>query len=175
MASKARSFRVSNVKLGLDGNIIQALSKFEGRIKDEVLRASAFAGATVLYEDMRTRINSKSGKLRDSIYRYRDRNAEADYHKSYIVGPNKRKAPHWYNVEYGHWRYNRWAGRWLRSKSNPSARGPAAHDLPGRLDTPVWTPAQPYIRPTYEGSMGRAMQASLSKARELVENVMRTL
>ena len=176
MATKsARAYRSSSVKLGFDSNIVQALDKLDKKIKEEVLRAVAFEGATTLYDDMRMRVPVHSGKLRDSIYRYRDRRLETDYFKSYLIGPNKRKAPHWYNVEYGHWRYNRWAGRWLRSKSNPNARGPSAHDLPGKLDTPVWTPASPYIRPTYDGAMVRAIQNSLSKAKELVGNVMRTM
>jgi hypothetical protein len=91
----------------------------------------------------------------------------------YTIGPNKGKAQHWYNVEYGHWLYNRYAnGRWLRSKSNKNRRGPSAHDIPsGRLLTPQWVAGDRYIDRTWEQNKDAAVAAMKRRFAEKVKEI----
>jgi hypothetical protein len=140
----------ARLKLSMVGGLkdLQAAARF-------ALQDAAFAGATVLYDELRLRAPVKTGTLRDSMDRFYAKSS-TPARQTYYVGPNKKYAPHWYNVEFGHWRYNTSAnGFFQKSKSNPKSKikSPpgnwrAVHDLPGALPQPAWVPAHPYIRPS---------------------------
>lgn len=111
-------------------SLVDAVHQFGQKVTGEPLRRAAAAGALVLYEEMVPRVPVRTGTLKDSIYRYwlrRDGNAER---QTYVVGPNKAKAPHWHLVEYGHMQLNG-----------------------------AWVPAQPYIRPAFDARAADAVQA----------------
>jgi len=156
----ARKFPIDRTKVGLQGDLIAQLDQFERKIKEKMLISAVAAGAKVMYDEVKLNVPVDTGKLRDSIYRFYDKSQSGRAVATYIVGPNKRKSPHWFVVEYGHWRYNRSAdGRWLRSKSNPNARGSDAHNLPGALDVPQWVPANPYLRRSYDSAIRKSLDA----------------
>jgi hypothetical protein len=156
----------SSVSATFTGDMAAALRTFAAEKVAQIARPAARAGALVFYGEMRMKVPVDEGTLYGSIYHYYDKQKSTGNMHVYAIGPNKRVAPHWAWIEYGHWLYNRQAeGRWLESKSNKNARGPSAHDLPGRLDTPRWVPADPYIRPAF-GQVQRAIDAALTRAKE---------
>ena len=152
MASRPRGVKLFAVETKFKANMRQAMDEFGKKLEKQVLRPAAYAGASVIYDGMRMKVPVASGTLRDSIYHWHDDKRSRDDRQIYMIGPNKGKAPHWYNVEFGHWLYNNRTpdGRWLRSKSQPNARGPEAHDLPGARKERKWVMPQPYIRPTWD-------------------------
>jgi hypothetical protein len=154
-------------------NIVENMRGYEKKIIEPALRSAAFAGINVLYLGMRQIVPLAEGTLHDSIYQYHDKQKSSHLRQVYATGPNKVKAPHWYNVEFGHWRYNKRGadGMWMRSKADPNARGPGAHTLPGALETPVWVPAVPYIRPTWDSLKSVAGQKAVERMRERVKEL----
>ena len=141
------------------------------------LRPAAHQGSVVFYDEMKIRAPVETGGLRDSIYRAHVAEKSSGSRQVYQVGPNVSKAPHWHLLEFGHWLYNAFAnGRFLPSKSNkklrvkkPPSGHKAVHDLPGALDQPVFVPASPYIRPTFDAKAG----AALARAKERFAEVLR--
>lgn len=180
---QVRLFDSAGVRVTLEGDLAAQIRAFAAEIQEKVVRPMTYAGARIMYDAMRYNVPLKSGQLRDSIYHWFDDKRSNTSRKIYMIGPNKAKAPHWYNVEYGHWRYNKVVdGRFIRSKSNKNARVPVnegvitgdfrqAHDLPGALNAPVWVPANPYIRVTFDQNVQRALQAMKQRARERVREV----
>lgn len=127
-------FGTDSVSITFDSNIKEKLLALEKKIKEGMLFKAAAAGAEVLYDEMKIRapvytgrvytyktwtnprkgdpqqvemVNAKPGQLRDSIFRFHDYRRSTEDRQIYLVGPNKRKAPHWYLVEYG---TSKWAG-----------------------------------------------------------------
>lgn len=171
-----KQFPKTLVSLDFQSNMLAGLRTLKRAVTETALRPAAYAGARVFYEEMRLNVPIASGQLYDSVYHWFDDKHSNTVRKIYVIGPNKAKAPHWYNVEYGHWRYNKYAaGRWLRSKSNRNARGPSAHDLPGALETPVWVPAKPYIRVTYTGKARAAVNAMQTRLGEKVSEIIQEM
>lgn len=140
------------------GSLVQALRAYTDAVRDQALRPAARAGALVFYREMRAAAPVGDGVLQASIYHWHDSTRSVDGRQVYLVGPNKRKAPHWYNVEYGHWRVNvvfvGEDGKLVATKA--------------RLATPVWVPGHPYIRPTWEAWRQEAVRAM---RRRLVERL----
>ena len=147
------------------GTMGELLSEFTNRLREKALRSAAYAGAKVFYEEMQRRAegaeqqspNVKSGTLRGAIYHWHDeQESRAGTRQVYAVGPNKAKAPHWFNVEYGHFRYNHLIpiddGRVVKN----GTKVVVGHDgqryiaTRARLSNPEQVPAYPYIRPTFD-------------------------
>lgn len=120
-----------------------------GKGAEEALRPAAQAGAQVFYDEMRQRVPVAEGVLRDSIYQFHlDRKSTEQKH-TYVVGPNKSKAPHWHLVEFGHWQPYAVVmidGQLKTLKDRP-------------LPAPVFVPAVPYIRPTLDATAVQAVEA----------------
>jgi hypothetical protein len=163
-------------------DIVSGVEKLEAAVREKVLRSATRAGALIFYYEMQLRVPKNEGTLLYSIYHTHLEKRSTRFRQVYAVGPNKAKAPHWYVVEYGHWRYNKFVnGKPQRSKSNqsrsnrvtPGSNHKAVHDLPGALDVPVWTPASPYIRPTWEAKVGQLLGAFNQRARERLSEVLR--
>lgn len=93
MASK------SSVSFELTGDITSQLEAYADKVKD-TFRPACFAGATVLYDEMRLRAPVKSGGLKNAIFRYRLK--ENNNNESvFFIGVNHIKAPHWHFFELG--------------------------------------------------------------------------
>lgn len=176
-SKKVQLFPKSLLGTSLTTDISAKLAALERGVMEKVIRPAAYAGAVELYDEMRRRVPvGETGNLYNSIYHWFNTKTSNDFRKTYGIGPNVRKAPHWYNVEYGHWRYNKFAnGRWQRSKSNRSLRGPGAHDLPGALPQPIWVPSKPYLRITFTAKSADAARAMNIRAAQRVAELMNEL
>lgn len=145
-------------------NVAETLAALEVGLKEKVARSGARAGITVFYNAMRRLVPVDEGTLHDSIYTYHDDNA-GKYIQRYYAGPNKRKAPHWHNVEYGHWRVNVIRkgdnGKWIFTKE--------------RLPAPVWVPGRPYTRPAYDGNKTQAASAVKMRMTERYQELVNSL
>lgn len=143
----------------MKGSLLDGLEAYAGKVAS-VSRRVAHAGAIVMYDEMRVRAPVDDGILRASIYRKFLDTASQGARSSYAIGPNKKEAPHWHLVEYGHYRYFTTYvdkfGNWRTDKSKP-------------LPAPVWVPAVPYIRPTFEAKKAEAIQRMRERAAELLK------
>lgn len=151
---------------------VKALEKF---VQETLLRSAAYAGAKVFYDEMRARVPVKSGELRDAIYHWHDDGQSTQTRQVYMIGPNKVKAGHWHHIEFGHYRYNKFApssGGWLKSKYDSGARTATpgmpggVHIAPGALDIPEWVPPVPFVRPTWTSQKDYAVQRMILRMRE---------
>lgn len=163
MASRRRGAQMFRAETKFKANLRADGDRFVDAFMAKVLRPGAYAGANLIYEGMRMKVPVGTGQLRDAIYHWYDDKRSTSERHVYLIGPNKSKAPHWYNVEFGHWLYNKRTsnGVWLRSKSDPNARGPGAHDLPGAREQRKWVLPQAYIRPTWETYGNAAISAMI--------------
>lgn len=151
-----------SIGVNIKGDIRGALQALEDGMKQEVLKSGAWAGATVIYDEMRRNAPVDQGELRDSIYRWRDDQGSRDGRIAYAVGPNKRKAPHWHLIEFGHW---------LVNKVFVGDDG-ALHGTKGRRLSPRWVPANPFIRRTFSGKIRAALNSAMQRMRERSREVM---
>jgi hypothetical protein len=149
------------ISMGVTSSASEALLALEDVIKEKVLRSAAYAGAEIFYREVRMRVPVDEGTLFDSIYHYHLDNKSGPTKQMYAIGPNKKKAPHWYNVEYGHWRVNvvhRVGGRFVATKT--------------RLPVPLWVPGKPYVRPAYEAANQVALKAMQVRFAQRLREVM---
>lgn len=161
---KTSYFPKALVNMSIDSNAVEGLQALEKLVQEKVLRSAAYAGAKVFYDEMRLRVPVDEGQLYGAIYHYHLEKKSDATHQFYAIGPNKKKAPHWYNVEYGHWRVNKVTfknGRWYFSRE--------------RLPVPVWIPGKPYVRPTYDAKAQAALTAMKRRFGERLSEVMREL
>ncbi|WP_420909880.1 HK97 gp10 family phage protein [Achromobacter denitrificans] len=132
------------------------------QIKQEAVRPAAHAMAVVLYDEFKARVPVRMGVLQAAIYRWFDEAASDTDTKTYMVGVNKRKAPHWWLVEHGHWRryaiaYTPKKG-WVTLKDQP-------------LKTPVYVPGAPYLRPAIDAKLQAAVQAGMNRLAEKIKEI----
>lgn len=161
---QAKLFPKAMVTMSLESNLKEGLQRLEQAVQEKVTRPAAYAGARILYDEMRLKVPTDEGDLYGSIYHWFDDKRSTLERKIYAIGPNKAKAPHWHLVEYGHYRVNkvfRDGGRWKASKE--------------RLPEPKWVPAYPYIRPTWDGMSSTAMTAMKTRMSEKMREVMREI
>lgn len=161
---QTKLFPKAMVSMSLESNLKEGLQRLEQAVQEKVIRPAAYAGARLLYDEMRLRVPVDSGELYGSIYHWFDDKRSTEMRKIYAIGPNKAKSPHWHLVEYGHWRVNvivREGSRWIPTKE--------------RLPDPKWVPASPYIRPTWDGKSQAAMTAMKTRMSERMREVMREI
>lgn len=85
-----------------DESIIDKLQKLNEDIQEKVIRPTAYAGAVVYYQEMKSITPiGKTGTLNRSIYHYYDKKLSTPTHAVYSIGPNKKTAPHWHLLEFG--------------------------------------------------------------------------
>jgi HK97 gp10 family phage protein len=150
----------SLVNVSVESNASQALRAFADAVREKALRSAAFAGAKVMYAEMRQRVPVDTGTLYGSLYQWHDDKRSTTDRQIYVVGPNKGEAPHWHLVEYGHWRVNqviRVNGKLVATKE--------------RLPQPVWVPAKPYARPTFEAKATAAVEAMKKRLAERIADI----
>jgi hypothetical protein len=149
----------------VEGSISLLLNSFTNAVREKALRSAAHAGAKVFYYEMLSRVSGidsagpqvSSGKLLGAVYRWHDEKLSASGNRQvYAVGPNKKEAPHWFLVEYGHFRYNKLIpledGRTL-SKNYPVVVGrDGQRYIPTKEKLPAGVPvaARPFVRPTFD-------------------------
>lgn len=159
------AFQKDTIGISVVSNITESLAALEAGIKEKVLRSAARAGALVFYNEMRQRVPVATGELYKSIYHYHDDKGSTPNRQTYFIGPNKGKAPHWHQVEFGHWQVN-------VVVRLPNGRLAATKE---RLETPKWIPANPYVRPTWESKKQAAVTASKVRMGERLKELMREL
>lgn len=158
----------------LKNSMVDALRGFTADVQEKVLRPAAQAGAQVFYDEMKLRTealdqkaqlrvkgDNTRGLLNASIYQYHAKRVSSAAQQVYYIGPNKKEAPHWFNVEFGHYRIN-------RVFVTPEGKFVATKE---RLPAPLWTPASPYIRPTFSAKAADAVQAMQKRFAEGVHRL----
>jgi hypothetical protein len=170
MARKGRpaEFFAADSRAGarMRGSLSGALQQLREDVQTKALRSAVYAGAKVLTDELEVRVamlGGGDGTLKKAIYTHHDDKRSGAGQQVYQVGVNKVKAPHWFNVEYGHWRVN-------VVVRGPNGRVLATKD---RLPTPVWTPAHPYLRPTAD-RMPEAVRAMQRRLVQRVRELMRS-
>lgn len=81
------------------------LSMFDGieqAAKEKLSRPVAQAGAQVFYDAYRAKVPTNTGNLRRAIYQAFSKDKSSGPTAEYHVSWNHKKAPHGWNVEYGH-------------------------------------------------------------------------
>lgn len=159
-ASSAKRFDAVTQGSAFGRDMAEQLSQFAASVEQHALRSAAYAGAKVLADELEIRVPVHEGVLKDAIYTWHDDKRSRDGQQWYTVGINVSKAPHWSNVEHGHWRYN------------VVYRSPTGELIPTkrRLPTPQWVPAHPYLRPTAD-RMGDALEAAKARLAERVQEI----
>ena len=175
-AYQIKTYRKQSLSISLPPELAQLRSRLlDPEIKRKTMRSAAYAGAKILYDEMRFVVPIKEGTLHDSIFHWFDTKSSTPNRQTYLIGPNKVDAPHWHFVEFGHWIYNRSAGgKWLRSKSRKSARvenppqgWSSVHDLPGaRKEAIFWKPAKGFVRRTWDNKGQAAIDAAVKRAND---------
>jgi hypothetical protein len=150
-------------KVRLDFNfpsrlLLAALQQYPKEVESH-LRPAVRAGALVLYNEMkrvvpvskkprrRGRKTYVPGTLKNSIYHAFSADNSGPGKVSFHVGPNMKKAPHWWLVENGHW----------------LVRGNKKFGPQRRVQ---WVPGKPYIRPTWDSKGDEAVTKVLTTLRE---------
>lgn len=176
--SQAETFRRDERFASATSSLSAALERLNSpEMLRKVLRSAAHAGSKVIYEELQRTMPVEKGVLKESLFRWHDDKKSGPVVQRYLVGPNKREAGHWANVEFGHWRYNKkMGGRWLKSKKidpskTTSVKG-VRHGGPGALDTPVWVPPNPYLRPAWEAKKGIVAKVMRKRASERIRELM---
>lgn len=163
--SKSASMRPEQaVTMDLSTDISAWLADLEQGVQTKVLRPMAHAGIEVFYQGLRAAVPVAEGTLFGSIYQWHDNKRSTPTRQTYATGPNKRKAPHWYNVEHGHWRVNvvRFVnGRWVATRE--------------RLAQPKWVMGKPYIRPTFDARRQEALNAMVERGRTRMAELAREI
>lgn len=153
-SAMAIDFDVSGLNVQLDGFVA---------LQGKAVLDAAAASAQVLYDEMRVRVPQRTGTLYSAIFRFHDERRSTATKKIYLVGVRKREARHWALIEYGHWRTHAAilddSGKWITLKNRP-------------LATPVWVPAKPYIRPSYDAKIGAALEAGKRRYGERLKELM---
>lgn len=164
-ARKPQRYFAPDSKAGAQmvGSLSESLAQLREDLRDKALRSAVHAGAKLLFDELRVRVPVDQGTLYGAIYEWRDIKQSTDARQVYAVGVNKRKAPHWFNVEYGHWRVN------------VVVRGPGGQFMATRerLQAPVWVAAHPYLRPAWDTRSADALQAMRKRLGERVAELAR--
>lgn len=146
-----------------------ALEKLGGPLRVSLARSMAVAGGKVLRDEAKQQAPVESGKLREAIYLAFKDGMSTDAQVVYSVTWSPKKAPHGHLIEFGHWRYNKIINGYpQKSLINGKKRGngPQDHGGPGALQTPIWTPAKPFLRPAYDVAKDHARKAMIDRGRE---------
>lgn len=140
---------MAHIGMSVTGDLQSSLSKFAQKVQEKAVRAGTYAVAESIYREMKLNARKgaeSSGRLANAIYTFYDKDQSAGGQHVYAVGVNKRKAGNWHWIEYGRWRHYQTVkvnGKWVTLKDRP-------------LDTPVWVPPTPYMRPAYDAKITTA-------------------
>ena len=163
--SQAKLYNSKRMSISFESNLRKKLEVIGDRIIDEACRPAAYAAVTVLYDEMRIRVPVGEGLLKSAIYRWRDKsetNVENIGQSVFYVGVNKRKAPHWWWIENGHYQYKYVAkneqGEYYTTKD--------------KRPQPKYIPAKPYLRPSIDAKMGEALKAGYKELQVRINKIL---
>lgn len=173
-------------KMTLDQDFSRQLKTLESTVEEKVLRSSARAGALVFYDLMHAYAPYKEGKILNAIYHKFIQEKETKIFKSYRIGVNHVKAPHWHLLEYGHMMYyqvkkkpngeyvtlvrpskigtpppSRWASRAIKDEYYIPLKGGAKH-IPGKA----------FIRQSFDDGKSMVLNAVVNRAKERFKEAM---
>lgn len=150
------------LKIELAGDLKKQLKQFAKDLQGEVLTSAVAAGAKVLYDELQVRVPVDDGQLKNAIYRYMDRETENKPSRTYFVGVNMAKAPHWWLVEYGHMQsfqvIKTKKKGWITLKKRP-------------LPAPRFVPGKPYLRPTADAKLSEALDVIKKRFGQKIQEV----
>lgn len=147
-----------NVDAKFSGDFDAALNSFDAKAKDSIIFSGVAAAARVMYDELKLNTSgarmkkaernfvgpnrpsapgTKTKNLHDAIYRFYVAGKSSDGVKVYHVGVNKKEAPHWHLIEYGHFQPYQAV---LTDKYGWITRKKSKH-------TKQFIPPHPYIRP----------------------------
>lgn len=157
MSKKTTLYRVDARAGGqIETPIADQIKDLSEAVRTKMLRSIVHAGAEVLYDELKTRApTGPTGNLKAAIYQFHDNKDSRPGREVYLAGVNKRKAPHWHMVEYGH-RYPYKVifskGKWKTLKNVPSN------------DPRAIRGARPYLRPSWDARSRDAIDAMRARA-----------
>lgn len=159
-----------------DGSaLFTALDNLGDKAVDAV-RPAAYAGAKVLYDELKVRVPVSAesheykgktytpGTLKAAVYHKFSPEESTATRKTYKISYNARKAIHAHLVEYGYWQ------RYKVVKTKVGWR--VLKDKKGRpimLAKPKFIPPKPFIRPAYLAKEAQALQASQTRFAQLLK------
>lgn len=140
----------------------------------DIARPVAHAAARVFYEatlrNVRTRVGKVSGNLENSIYYTFSQDNSSETRATYHVSWNKKKAPHGFLIEFGHWSYYKVVklanGKWITPKrgNGPKPARNADQSVKNAYyiprEAPKWISARPFLRPAYMEARDDAQRAA---------------
>lgn len=134
----------------------ELFDRLAGPLRVSLARSMAVAGGQVVRDEAKLRASrDNTGKLARAIYlAFRDSRSD-DNLVQYSVTWNKAKAPHGHLPEFGYWQpfvVVKIGDTWVTTDR--------------RLTEPKWIPAQPFLRPAFEASKGRVLQAMITRGRQ---------
>lgn len=135
-------------------SVLAGLSAMSGEMMDSLARSMAVAGGQVIRDEAiaRAPVGTEAGGsitpglLRSAIYLAHSDNRSREAVQVYSVSWNSKKAPHGHLLEFGHWQTHGWQGRALAS--------------------PKWVAAHPFIRPAFEATRQRSLDAMIARGKE---------
>ena len=164
----------------LGGSLADSIAQFKADVTDKALRSGIYAGARLLYDELKLRTPvGPTGTLNAAVYHWHDDKRSVNGKQIYRIGVNKGKAPHWFNVEYGHWQTNYLVP--LEQVPHPERYtkaivtgqdGKQYLATRRRLPAPRWVPAHPYLRPTAD-HMPQAIAAAKARLAERIGQLIR--
>ena len=161
--SQAKLHQSDAIGVKLEGEASTSLNLLAGLLREKALRSATYAGAKILYEEMKVRAESqsKTGQLSRAIYHWHDDKKSTLDSQSYVIGVNKREAPHWHLIEFGHWMpYVTYKGK------DGLFHTKRINGKPVMRMNPKFIPAQPYVRPTWDAKRDMALAAMKQKLAE---------
>lgn len=139
-------------------------------LQQHALRSTALAGARPVRDEVLQRVPVYSGppfpgvtpgQLKSAVYVAHSPERSSPDKQTYVVSVNKAKAPHWYLIEYGHWRVNKLVlgadGKWRATTE--------------RLATPEWVPAYSYLRSSFGATAQYTVVAMRARFKERVREL----
>lgn len=162
-SKELRLFEADRSTSRIRGGLAEQLAAFTDFVREKVLRSAAHAGAELLYNEIAQRApEGETGNLKAAVYRkYVERTSTKD-RKTYAIGINKKKAPHWSNVEYGYTQV------FVRYFSHDPGNYGWRTDKTKRLKQPYRVPATPYLRPAWDAKGDAALKAMRERMRQRI-------
>lgn len=156
---------------------------------EELARPVAHAAARVFYEatlrNVQSRVGRVTGNLAGSIYYTFSKDNSTPTKAVYHISWNKKKAPHGFLIEFGHWSYYKVTklpnGDWITLKRGNAVGAPPSRNADQSVknayyvprETPKWIPAKPFLRPAYYENAATAQQAAAQEFQIQLQQLMK--
>jgi hypothetical protein len=150
----------------------KAFAALEGPIRESLSRRMLVSGGVLLRDAAKGQARQaenkegveRRGVLANAIYLVYEAEATTNHSFTYKVSWNARLAPHGHLIEFGHWMthkvYKASNGEWYTLKDQP-------------LATPIWVPARPFLRPTYDSYGNTALRVMILRGQEELPKLLR--